>query len=491
MSKLKKISQKVYKIRMDDTYLERLFAVQNDTASRTYLFKFTDTSDFVIDVSGLELEFTLQVGDKKQTATGTIVDAAEGLFEVTLTSSMLQIAGIASGQLMLIDNANNAKLQNLQFEIHIAPSLEFGGEGEEGQDLWFTFQMLRDAIETSETLESNYRTSLDEQEVLHAEVAEKHRETVTMHTELQTTLDKELERQSAETTRKNADLIRSANESTRKSAEAARQDAETDRQGKESARQSTEAGRVSAENTRKTNEDTRVANENERNTAETARASAESDRAGAEIDRADAESTRLTNEETRVTTQTQRDATWTAWQDLIEDGILPPATPTVAGAVKIDKEGADTAASIDTMNTELAKKVDVVADMGLSQHSFTTILRQKLDGIEIGANKYVHPSTHSLDVITETATKKIMTSAERTKLSEIAANANNYTHPSSHDASMITESATRRFVSDTEKNTWNAKIGSHGSLVVENIAVINAGESTANIPAGTLILELE
>lgn len=142
MSKLKKISQKIYKIRMDDTYMERLFAVQNDTASRTYLFRFTDTNDFVIDVSGLELEFTLQIGDKKQTATGTMVDAAEGLFEVTLTSSMLQIAGIASGQLMLIDNVNNAKLQNLQFEIHIAPSLEFGGEGEEGKIYGSLFKRL-------------------------------------------------------------------------------------------------------------------------------------------------------------------------------------------------------------------------------------------------------------------------------------------------------------------------------------------------------------
>lgn len=136
-------------------------------------------------------------------------------------------------------------------------------------------------------------------------------------------------------------------------------------------------------------------------------------------------------------------------------------------------------------------KVDKAPGMGLSQHSFTTILRQKLDGIEIGANKYVHPASHSLDMITETTTKKVMTSAERTKLSGIAENANNYTHPSSHDASMITESTTKRFVSDTEKNTWNAKVGSHGSITIEQIAVINAGESTAGIPNNTLILELE
>lgn len=114
--------------------------------------------------------------------------------------------------------------------------------------------------------------------------------------------------------------------------------------------------------------------------------------------------------------------------------------------------------------------------------------KRVLQEIKGKANK---THTHTLDDVTETTSKKIMTSAEREKLSGIADNANNYTHPSSHDASMITESETRRFVNDTEKTTWNAKIGSHGNLVVENIAVIQNGGSTTDIPNNTLILELE
>lgn len=487
MSKLKEISQKIYKIRMDDTYMERLFAVQNDTASRTYLFKFTDTNDFVIDVSGLELEFTLQIGDKKQTATGTMVDAAEGLFEVTLTSSMLQIAGIASGQLMLIDNANNAKLQNLQFEIHIAPSLEFGGEGEEGEDLWFTFQMLRDAIEITETLESNYRASLDEQEVLHAEVVEKHAETVAMHAALEPVFESENARVAAEQARATAETARAIAEEERDTAETARIEAETDRQGKEQARQSKEAGRVSAENTRVENETERIDNENARKAAETERVTAESDRASAEIERVDAESTRVANEETRVTTQTQRDATWESWQDLIEDGILPPATPILAGTVKIDKEGADTAVSVDTLNTELTKKVDVVAGMGLSQNSYTTIEKQKLSGIESGANKYVHPETHSLDMIEETTSKKIMTSAERTKLSGIAENANNYTHPTTHAADMITETDAKKVMTKAERLKLEKAVQSDSVVKIE---VVEPGTNTSEM-TDTLILEFE
>lgn len=63
------------------------------------------------------------------------------------------------------------------------------------------------------------------------------------------------------------------------------------------------------------------------------------------------------------------------------------------------------------------------------EQAFTNALKNKLDGIAAGANNYVHPSSHSLDIITETTAKKIMTADERNKLSGIEANANNYTHP--------------------------------------------------------------
>lgn len=53
--------------------------------------------------------------------------------------------------------------------------------------------------------------------------------------------------------------------------------------------------------------------------------------------------------------------------------------------------------------------------------------------------------------------KGYMTPELKKKLDGIAMGANNYVHPSSHPASMITQDATHRFVSDTEKNTWNGK----------------------------------
>ena len=63
-------------------------------------------------------------------------------------------------------------------------------------------------------------------------------------------------------------------------------------------------------------------------------------------------------------------------------------------------------------------KVDKIPGKGLSTNDYTTEEKNKLAGIEAGANKYVHPSTHSAD--------------------------------------MIVENTNKRFVSDTEKATWNA-----------------------------------
>ena len=59
--------------------------------------------------------------------------------------------------------------------------------------------------------------------------------------------------------------------------------------------------------------------------------------------------------------------------------------------------------------------------------------KDKLTGVEYGANNYTHPATHSLDIITSTDTRKILTVTEKTKLDGVEENANNYTHPATHE----------------------------------------------------------
>ena len=136
----------------------------------------------------------------------------------------------------------------------------------------------------------------------------------------------------------------------------------------------------------------------------------------------------------------------------------------------------------ETLRNLISNKVDKVSGKGLSTNDFTNTLLTKLNGIEEGANKYTHPSSHAASMITQdsthrfvtdtekstwnakastavatTSTNGLMSKADKSKLDGIATGANNYTHPSSHAATMITEDTTHRFVTDAEKSTWNGK----------------------------------
>ena len=104
----------------------------------------------------------------------------------------------------------------------------------------------------------------------------------------------------------------------------------------------------------------------------------------------------------------------------------------------------------------------------------------KLDAIEAEANKYVHPANHPATMITEDTDHKfvtetqiaswdakatgevatgskdgLMSKEDKTKLDTVEEGANKYVHPANHEASMIIEDETHRFVTDTEKTTWN------------------------------------
>ena len=100
----------------------------------------------------------------------------------------------------------------------------------------------------------------------------------------------------------------------------------------------------------------------------------------------------------------------------------------------------------------------------------------KLDDIENGANKYIHPTSHPASMIVEDDNKRFLSTKLLNKLENISDQATNttsssingnikingvetkvYTHPSKHTANEITQDENNRFVSDAEKNTWNEK----------------------------------
>ena len=52
----------------------------------------------------------------------------------------------------------------------------------------------------------------------------------------------------------------------------------------------------------------------------------------------------------------------------------------------------------------------------------------------------------------------LISDTEKNKLANIEDGANKYVHPSTHSANMITETNSKRFVSDSEKEKWNDKV---------------------------------
>ena len=91
---------------------------------------------------------------------------------------------------------------------------------------------------------------------------------------------------------------------------------------------------------------------------------------------------------------------------------------------------------IDELGEALSGKVDTADGKGLSSNDYTD---------EDKAKAHEHTNKAVLDKITAA-----YTTAEKTKLSGIAEGANKYIHPSSHSADMIDETAAKRFTSDAE-----------------------------------------
>ena len=115
--------------------------------------------------------------------------------------------------------------------------------------------------------------------------------------------------------------------------------------------------------------------------------------------------------------------------------------------LKADKANTYTKTQVDT---SLAGKVDKVSGKGLSTNDFTAAYKTKLDGIEAGANKYVHPTGDGNLHVPATGA----TSNGKVLMAGSSAGALSWTALST---SHISDTTTKRFVTDTQINKWNNK----------------------------------
>lgn len=488
----------------DSYQLPPMEPVQGDTGTRGFSVRLKDqqgtvipyTSDIEVRLFGVNEAYP----DKTYYTIGEADPSDPNRWLVYLSTDMVSAAGSVSLQAAAYQGGTKL-IQSAEREVPVLKSLASGGEI--GQDLVVDFTQLTLAIERVEILESNYTASINQQNAIYSDVRARAQYVETVYTETKGVIDAERSRvtaenaritqenarKTAETGRANAESARGTAEGTRKTQETARQQTETARATAETARVDAEKARVSAEGTRVTQEATRQTQEGTRQTNETARQSAESIRQTAETGRVNAESARIQQ--------------WSTWEGLIEEGAMPNATSTTAGAVKVDALGTEnapyTAVTTGKLASDMTGKVDKISGKGLSTHDYSDAAKSKVDAIP-ASPKYTDTIT-TINGKTGAIAKSDITALG------IPAQDTVYTHPSTHPASMITQDSSRRMVSDAQITAWSGKVDSAGGQMtgalvghantqyntaqMRNVVYLPAGTAPPTLPNGTLVLYYE
>lgn len=125
---------------------------------------------------------------------------------------------------------------------------------------------------------------------------------------------------------------------------------------------------------------------------------------------------------------------------------------TVADAVMMSDKDGETQTIVDYVNGKIADLI------GGAPATYDT-LKEIAD--YISSHKDVSDALNA--AIANKADKSIATSSadglmpkgDKAKIDGIEPGANNYIHPANHPASMVTQDSTHRFVTDAEKTKWN------------------------------------
>lgn len=124
-------------------------------------------------------------------------------------------------------------------------------------------------------------------------------------------------------------------------------------------------------------------------------------------------------------------------------GTAPEALDTlseIANALNNDPDFAG------TITKELANKVDKIEGKGLSTENYTSAEKAKLAGIEENANKYIHPASHSADMIIENKNRRFINDTEKTNFNEA------YNKRHEHSNKSILDKITQELI-----DNWNDK----------------------------------
>ncbi|MBW9154852.1 hypothetical protein [Clostridium tagluense] len=152
-------------------------------------------------------------------------------------------------------------------------------------------------------------------------------------------------------------------------------------------------------------------------------------------------------------------------------GVAPDALDTLQEIAKSLNNDADFAG---TITKELATKVDKISGKQLSTEDYSTIEKQKLAGIEQGANKYIHPTSHSADMIVDNENRRWTSDIEKQTFNSKASGVHD------HDARYYTKTEINNIVGNVNLLTIDKTLKGAINEIKENIASGGGNADTLN-----------
>lgn len=416
MLQITDLAEKQILLNFDDYQLSHINLVQGDTLSRPFVIQiigangefYRSNPDIQCRLMGVNSNYP----DKTYISIGTTFGDA---YKVYVTTDMVSRAGTLSLQIGLYDG-DTALIQSDVLDVDVNDSLMTGAKI--GGDGVLDFMELQAAIVNVEILEENYNKSLDEQKVIYDDIIEKHEHTVELEAELSSVFETEQSRVTAEEQRKSNETQRIADENIRLEQELTRQSEEATRKSAEEQRIADEKTRQSQETTRKSQETARESAEDKRVSAETIRDNNEEERKSNEVKREENEVIRIDNENNRIIAEEERKTKFDGWDKTME-GVIPPATDTLAGVVKVDKtEGEEAPHTVPTVG-KITEDMDTFKDEISKENAE---FKDKIDQESEAFKNEIEQSNQSFKdtmVSENNALKEEITTTVDTKMTEI------------------------------------------------------------------------
>lgn len=117
-------------------------------------------------------------------------------------------------------------------------------------------------------------------------------------------------------------------------------------------------------------------------------------------------------------------------------------------------------------------KVDKIEGKGLSTNDYTNSDKDKLAGIEERANKYVHPETHTADIITQDTTHRFVTDTEKETWNNSLNNAKDYADATYQQATGYTDNKIAELINGAPETLDTLK--EVADAIEENESVVEA-----------------